>query len=110
MSAHKSIGTWLYVISLFNCRRCPSNWIDLLSPLFVLDPLFRRTFLLVVPCSEFGRVASSKIFAPFEICTTLARILSEKNFVNEEEVHLYTHTHTHIYLIYMNVGVESTLA
>ena len=62
---------------------------DLLIPLFALDPLFRRTFLLVVPCSEFGSVASSEIFAPFEICTTLARILSEKKYVNEEEVHIY---------------------
>ena len=76
-------------ISLFNCRRHPSKWIDLLSPLFTLDPLFRRTFLLVVPLSEFGRVASSEIFTPFEICTTLARILSEKKYVNEEEVQLY---------------------
>ncbi|PFX29705.1 E3 ubiquitin-protein ligase RNF213 [Stylophora pistillata] len=69
----------------FTGDRCPSKWIDLLSPLFTLDPLFRRTFLLVVPCSEFGRVASSEMFAPFEICTTLARILSEKTYLNEEE-------------------------
>ena len=59
----------------------------MLSPLFELDPLFRRTFLLVVPCQAFGRVASSGRFAPVEIYTTLARILSEKGYVMTDEVH-----------------------
>jgi len=59
----------------------------MLSPLFELDPLFRRTFLLVVPCHGFGKVASSGRFAPVEIYTTLARILSEKDYVMPDEVH-----------------------
>ena len=58
----------------------------MLSPLFELDPLFRRTFLLVVPCRAFGKIASSGRFAPVEIYTTLARILSEKTYIVLEEV------------------------
>lgn len=57
-----------------------------MSPLFELDPLFRRTFLLVVPCKAFGKIASSRLFLPVEIYTTLARSLSEKNYVTLEEV------------------------
>lgn len=58
--------------------RCPSSWIQYLSPLFELDPLFRRTFLLVVPVKEFGRIPSSGPFTPAEIYTTLAKGLLEK--------------------------------
>ena len=61
----------------------------MLSPLFELDPLSRRTFLLVVPCRAFDKVASSERFAPVEIYTTLARILSEKDYMIEEEVYMY---------------------
>ena len=61
---------------------------NLLPPLFELDPLFRRTFLLVVPSRAFGKIASSGKFAPVEIYTTLARNLSAKNYVTREEVHL----------------------
>ena len=59
---------------------------NMLLPLFELDPLFRRTFLLVVPCREFGKVATSGKFPPVEVYTSLARILSEKQHILEEEV------------------------
>ena len=60
--------------------------IKMLAPLFALDPLFRRTFLLVVPCQAFGRIAASGIFTALEMCTTLARIVRDKRFMTEEEV------------------------
>lgn len=72
----------------FLCSRCscPSSWINMLSSLFELDPLFRRTFLLINPCRAFGKIASSGRFPPVEIYTTLARILTEKRCILEEEV------------------------
>ena len=60
--------------------------IKMLAPLFTLDPLFKRTFLLVVPCQAFGRIAASGIFTALEMCTTLARTLPDKRFVTQEEV------------------------
>lgn len=59
----------------------------MLAPLFKLDPLSRRTFLLVVPLRQYGKIASSGQFAPVEIYTTLARYLSEQSYIPEEEVH-----------------------
>lgn len=59
----------------------------MLAPLFELDPLSRRTFLLVVPLQQYGRIATSGQFAPVEIYTTLARYLSEKSYILKEEVH-----------------------
>lgn len=59
----------------------------MLAPLFELDPLSRRTFLLVVPLRQYAKIASSGQFAPVEIYTTLARYLSEKSYISEEEVH-----------------------
>jgi len=63
--------------------------IKMLAPLFALDPLFRRTFLLVVPCQAFGRIAASGIFTALEMCTTLARIVREIRFMTEEEVSFF---------------------
>lgn len=57
-----------------------------MSPFFGLDPLFRRTFLLVVPCRAFGKITSSGLFASVEIYTTLAKILSQKSDITKEEV------------------------
>ncbi|XP_022783821.1 E3 ubiquitin-protein ligase rnf213-alpha-like [Stylophora pistillata] len=66
-------------------RSCPSRLTGVLSPLFELDPLFRRTFLLAVPCHMFGKVASSRKFPSVEIYTTLARHSSGKDYLSEEE-------------------------
>ena len=59
--------------------------IKMLAPLFTLDPLFRRTFLLVVPCRAFGKIAASGIFSALEMCTTLARIVQEKRFMLQDD-------------------------
>ena len=59
---------------------------DMLSPLFKLDPLFRRTFLFCVPPVAFSRIATSGLFPPVEVCTTLARGLSVKDSVMPDEV------------------------
>lgn len=71
----------------FFCFRCPSSLIPNLSPLFELDPLFRRTFLLVVPINEFGKISASGVFEPVEVYTTLAKSLSGKEDLHTEEVH-----------------------
>ena len=60
-----------------------------MPPLFELDPLCRRTFLLANPCEAFGEIASSRKFPPVEIYTTLARILSEKSRITTDQVGLY---------------------
>jgi len=73
---------------LFSFSRFLSSWIESFFPLFELDPLFRRTFLLVVPFHVFGKIASSGAFASVEIYTTLAKILFEKNYLMEKEVPL----------------------
>ena len=59
-----------------------------MPPLFELDPLCRRTFLLANPCEAFGEIALSGKFPPVEIYTTLARILSEKSCIMIEMVGL----------------------
>ena len=58
----------------------------MLSPLFELDPLFRRTFLFCVPPVAFGKIATSGLFPPVEVCTTVARGLSVKDYVMPDEV------------------------
>ena len=59
---------------------------EVLSPLFELDPLFRRTFLFCVPPAAFGKIATSRLFPKDEVCTTLARGLSVKDYVRPDEV------------------------
>ena len=61
---------------------------NMLAPLFELDPLFRRTYLLCVPPVAFGKIAASGRFPPVEICTTLCRVLFEKAHIMSDEVRL----------------------
>ena len=60
-----------------------------LSPLFELDPLFRRTFLFCVPPVAFGKIATSGLFPQVEVCMTLARGLSLKDYVMPDEVNSF---------------------
>ena len=60
----------------------------MLSPLFELDPLFRRTFLLCVPPEAFGKLATSGLFPPVELYVTLAMVLAGKKFIKLDEVNL----------------------
>ena len=62
---------------------------EVLSPLFELDPLFRRTFLFCVPPAAFGKIATSRLFPKDEVCTTLARGLSVKDYVRPDEVNSF---------------------
>ena len=68
---------------------CPSSMMEVLSPLFELDPLFRRTFLFCVPPVTFGKIATSGLFPQVEVCTTLARGLSVKDYVMPDEVNSF---------------------
>ena len=70
----------------FACFSGPSSLLNQMSPLFELDPLCRRTFLLANPCEAFGEIASSGKFPPVEIYTTLARILSGKSCITTDMV------------------------
>ena len=67
---------------------CPSSLMNMLVPLFELDPLFRRTYLLCVPPVAFGKIAASGRFPPVEICTTLCRVFFEKAYIMLDEVRL----------------------
>ena len=60
----------------------------MLSPLFELDPLFRRTFLLCVPPVAFGKIATSGLFPPVELYVTLAMVLAGEKFITLDEVNL----------------------
>ena len=60
-----------------------------LPPLFELDPLFRRTFLFCVPSVAFGKIATSELFPLAEVCTTLARVLSVKDYLMPDEVNSF---------------------
>jgi len=71
---------------------CPSHMIETLHPLFDLDPLFKRTFLLVIPCRAFGRLAASEIFSSLEMCTTLARLVQEMTYVSQKEFDAISNT------------------
>ena len=68
------------ILSIACVHSCPSSFLKFLTPLFQLDPLFKRTYLLVVPVKAFGKVTSQNIFNILEICTTLARVLSEGKY------------------------------
>ena len=84
---HSSIQEEIHPL-FFACFSGPSSLLNLMPPLFELDPLCRRTFLLANPCEAFGEIASSGKFTPVEIYTTLARILSEKSFITTDVVGL----------------------
>ena len=60
-----------------------------LRPLIELDPLFRRTFLFCVPPVAFGKIATSELFPLAEVCTTLARVLSVKDYLMPDEVNSF---------------------
>ena len=77
------------VIRTFFVFSGPSSLLNMMPPLFKLDPLCRRTFLLANPCESFGKIATSGKFSPVEIYTTLARILSEISFLTFEQVGSY---------------------
>lgn len=83
--------------------------IKMLAPLFALDPLFRRTFLLVVPCRAFGRITASGIFTALEMCTTLARIVQDKRFMSQEEVSFFCHFIKTCNVLYMKFDVPGNM-
>ena len=60
-----------------------------LSPMFELDPLFKRTFLLALPICDMGKVLKKGKFSLNEICWTLLRVVKEREgpiFLTDEEV------------------------
>ena len=60
--------------------------VNQITPLFELDPLFRRTFLLALPVKEYTKVTELAVFSPIEVFTTISKILPEKSFWDQEEV------------------------
>ena len=60
-----------------------------LSPMFELDPLFKRTFLLALSIFDMSKVLKRGNFSLFEVCWTLLRVVKERDrplFLSEEEV------------------------
>ena len=89
----------------------------MLSPLFELDPLFRRTFLFCVPPEAFSKIATSGLFPQVEVCTTLARGLCVKDFVMPDEVSSFSiscfvsfHIFTLPYFLLITSKVEISIA
>ena len=84
---HSSIQEEIHYF-FFACFSGPSSLLNQMLPLFELDPLCKRTFLLANPFEAFGQIASSGNFPPVEIYTTLARILPEEPFIPIDKVGL----------------------
>ena len=72
-------GMFCYLVNNHVCtiNRCPSAFCKSLAPMFQLDPLFKRTYLLAIPLKSFDVVVSHKYFNVLEVCTTLTRLVYE---------------------------------
>ena len=71
----------------FLCRTSsPTQLLHRLSPMFDLDPLFRRTFLFSIPVHNFDLVVSGGMFTTSEICWTLERVTKDCDVLLNEEV------------------------
>ena len=75
------------------CHRDRANTPTLLqnqlSPMFELDPLFKRTFLLALSIFDMSKVLKRGSFSLFEVCWTLLRVVKERDrplILTEEEV------------------------
>ena len=82
------------------CLRCyhcssstPINLLTQLTPLFEVDPLCKRTFLLALPICDLGKALERNLFELHEVCWTLARVVEERDppFLFQEEVTRYLH-------------------
>lgn len=79
------------------CYHCsnstPINLLIQLTPMFEVDPLFKRTFLLALPICDLGRALERNLFELHEVCWTLARVVEERDppYLSQEEVTRYLH-------------------
>ena len=65
----------------------PAHFLRQLSPMFEVDPLFKRTFLLTLPICDIAKMQKN-IFALHEVCWTLTRVVVERDtpLLSDEEV------------------------
>ncbi|CAH3163087.1 unnamed protein product, partial [Porites evermanni] len=65
----------------------PINLLIQLTPMFEVDPLFKRTFLLALPICDLGKALERNLFELHEVCWTLARVVEERDppFLSQEE-------------------------
>lgn len=72
----------------FDSTNTPALLLNQLMPMFELDPLFKRTFLLALPIRDISKVLKKRKFPLHEVCWTLIRVVEDRDtpFLNEEEV------------------------
>ena len=80
------------VLSCLRCYHCsnstPLNLLIQLTPLFEVDPLFKRTFLLALPICDLVKALQRNIFQLHDVCWTLARVVEERDppYLSPEKV------------------------
>ena len=80
------------VLSCLRCYYCsnstPLNLLIQLTPLFEVDPLFKRTFLLALPICDLVKALQRNIFELHDVCWTLARVVEERDppYLSPEKV------------------------
>ena len=84
------VSLWFTTSINIYSNSSPVHLLHQLSPMFEVDPLFRRTFLLTLPISDIAKVLQRKLFPLHEVCWTLARVVEERpdhtSFLLEEQV------------------------
>ena len=79
----------LHCFIFYHLNSSPVHLFHQLSPMFKVDPLFTRTFLLTLPIRDIANVLQRKVFALHEVCWTLARVVEERDHTSglfDEEV------------------------
>jgi len=74
----------LFLIS----NRSPAPLLLQLMPMFDVDPLLKRTFLLALPIPDVAKILQRKVFSLHEVCWTLTRAVEERDapYLSDEEV------------------------
>ena len=72
------VSLWFTTLINIYSNSSPVHLLHQLSPMFEVDPLFTRTFLLTLPIHDIAKVLQRKLFPLHEVCWTLARVVEER--------------------------------
>lgn len=89
---HSSICDLLFALLFTRSTKTPARLLRQLDPMFQIDPLFKRTFLLSLPIRDISEILEGSNFLLYEVCWTLTRIVQERDtpYLSDEEVGLST--------------------
>lgn len=78
----------LQIVCYSSSTSTPARLLRQLAPMFEIDPLFKRTFLLALPIRDIAQVLQNKIFSLHEVCWTILRVVVERDapYLADEEV------------------------